>query len=113
MVQLVAAPDLAHAQTVAISGNTVFAGLKVATLTPAIAQDVGLAFNAKGVMITDVADNSRAAVTGFRKGDIIKTLNGVDVTDANSLQTMTQSGQQGWQIVLQRGDRVIRSYVGG
>ncbi len=49
-------------------------GLRVQTLTPALAQELGYA-EATGVVITEVADDSDAAAKGLQPGDVITEVN--------------------------------------
>jgi serine protease Do len=50
---------------------------------------------------------------GLQTGDIILNLNGRDITDAESFRQVAEARPEAWQIVLQRGGRVFRSYVNG
>jgi serine protease Do len=46
-------------------------GLSLSTITPAIAEELGLDNDVEGVMITDVDSASAAAENGLREGDVI------------------------------------------
>lgn len=111
-VRLEAAPG-AGVAPVAISGNTRFAGTKVSELTPALSQDMGLAFDAKGVVVTDIAPGSPADQMGLEKGDIITSLNGIDIKDVGTFKKLASTRPRGWQIVIQRNGQMIRSYIDG
>ncbi|HEY8596035.1 MAG TPA: DegQ family serine endoprotease [Devosiaceae bacterium] len=102
-----------QSRSVTISGNTRFEGAKAAELTPALAQDLGLDFNAKGVAIIDVAPGSAADQLGLRKGDIILNLNGQAIRDVDTFKSIASTRPRGWQITLQRNNQVIRSFVSG
>ncbi|HEV7276417.1 MAG TPA: Do family serine endopeptidase [Devosiaceae bacterium] len=110
-VELQAAPG--SGELVEVSGNTRFRGVTVATLTPAIAQELGLPYSAEGVVVRSVAPGSPADVMGLQTGDIILNLNGRDTTDAETFRALVEARPQAWQIVLQRGGRVFRSVVSG
>jgi serine protease Do len=109
-VALQAAPG---GDLVEITGNTRFRGVAVATMTPAIAQELRLPYSAKGVVVRSVAEGSPAHIMGLQTGDIILNLNGRDITDAESFRQVAEARPEAWQIVLQRGGRVFRSYVSG
>ena len=96
-----------------VSGNTRFAGVTVETMNPAIAQELGLPFNAQGVVVRAVEAGSPAQRMGIETGDVIVSLNGQNMTDARTFQQVTNARPDGWQIVLQRGGRVFRSVVSG
>ncbi|MDH5558253.1 MAG: PDZ domain-containing protein, partial [Alphaproteobacteria bacterium] len=46
-------------------------GLSLSTITPKIAESLGLAKDIEGVLITDVKSTSAAATNGLREGDVI------------------------------------------
>ncbi|QMV04095.1 Do family serine endopeptidase [Devosia sp. D6-9] len=100
-------------QAIEINGNTRFSGTTVETLSPAVAQELGLDFNAKGVVVTAIASGSPADQMGLQKGDIIISLNGTEMTDAETFKNTASSRANTWQIVLQRGGQVFRSFVSG
>ena len=100
-------------ETITIEGNTRFAGASVETLTPAGAQDLGLPFDARGVLVRDVAAGSPADGMGLRPGDVIFGLNGRDIEDAAAFRELARGRPNAWQIVLQRDGRTIRSVVSG
>jgi serine protease Do len=100
-------------QTATISGNTRFAGTTVSALTPPVAQDLNLPFDSKGIVVTDVEQGSPADDMGLRKGDIVVSINGRQLTDVGTFKSMVSTRTDGWQIVLQRGGQTIQSYVSG
>lgn len=110
---LEAAPGANGEDAVQITGNTRFAGTVVETITPAVAQDLGLDFSAMGVVVRSVADGSPAQQMGLRAGDIILNLNGQDMTDAESFKSLASQRPDAWKIVLQRGNQILRSFVSG
>ncbi|HVY50193.1 MAG TPA: Do family serine endopeptidase [Devosia sp.] len=112
-VAVAPAPAPGANDTATISGNTRFAGTTVSTLTPPVAQDLGLPFDSKGLVVTQVAQGSPADDMGLRKGDIILSINGQDMQDAASFKSMVSRRTSGWQIVLQRNGQVIQSFISG
>ena len=101
------------APLVGIGGNTRFAGVTVETVNPAIAQELGLPFNAQGVVVRSVEQGSPADRMGLESGDVILNLNGRDMTDARTFRDTANARPDGWQIMLQRGGRTFRSFVSG
>lgn len=99
--------------TASLDGNTRFAGVTVETVNPAIAQELGLPFNARGVVVRSVEQGSPAQRMGLETGDVILNLNGRDMTDAKAFRDIADARPDGWQIVLQRGGRTFRSFVSG
>ena len=96
-----------------VEGNTRFAGTTVRSITPPLAQELGLPFDAQGVVVAEVAPNSPADRMGLQVGDIILNLNGEDTVDAQRFRAIASARPQAWQIELRRGQRVFRSVVAG
>jgi Do/DeqQ family serine protease len=112
-LKLEPAPGAADSDSTTISGNTRFSGTTAATLTPALAQQYGLPFTAKGVVVTAIDNDSPAAQMGLMPGDVVLNLNGTDIKDAATFQRIASSDAQGWQISLQRQGQLIRTYIDG
>jgi serine protease Do len=78
-VYTVVAGDLAKAQVpehqLLIKDNKFLEGATVADLTPAGRETLNLKPEIQGVAVIEVSDNSAAAKTGLRPGDIILTIN--------------------------------------
>jgi Do/DeqQ family serine protease len=110
---LEAAPGSSAEQTAEITGDTSFSGTTASTLSPSVAQDLGLPFNAKGVVVTDVTSGSPADQMGLKAGDIVLSLNGSNITDVGTFKKIASQNANGWQIVIQREGQIIRSYIGG
>lgn len=56
---------------------------------------------------------SSAARMGLEEGDVIVALNGIEIRDIESFESVASQRPRAWQIILQRGGRVIRSVVSG
>jgi len=110
-VTLSAAPDAG--KPVTVSGNTRFAGTTAETVTPAVAQELGLPFDTHGVVVRSVEPGSPADDMGLRAGDLILSLNGKDTGDADTFAKTANSRPGSWKVVLQRGGRIIRAEVSG
>jgi Do/DeqQ family serine protease len=100
-------------EPVTISGNTRFAGATVATVTAALAQELGLPFDTRGVLVREIQRNSPADDLGIRTGDLIVSLNGQNLVDAESFASIANARPDRWRVVLQRGGRVLRAEVSG
>ncbi|MET3925117.1 Do family serine endopeptidase [Devosia sp. 2618] len=108
-----AAPVPADDAIATISGNSAFAGTSVRQIDPALAEAKGLSYDAKGVIVTDVAQGSPAAQMGLRVDDVIMSLNNTAMDTAKVFSATASTRTRTWQVVLQRGGQVIRSIVGG
>ena len=66
-----------------------------------MADELGMAASATGVVITDV--KAGPGQQFFGKGDIIKQVNGVAIDSVGTLQRVLQQTSRGWTVALQRG----------
>ena len=93
-----------------INGNSRFAGTSVRQITPDLAEEMGLPYDAKGVMVTEVEPGSPADQMGLAVDDIILSLNDVPMDTAQGLQGYgLQSRAAPGSIVLQRDGRRSRA----
>jgi serine protease Do len=110
-ITLAAPPEAG--KSVTVSGNTRFSGTTVETVTPAVAQELGLPFETRGVLVRAVESGSPADDMGLRAGDLILNLNGKDTVDADSFKSIANARPQSWRVTLQRGGRTMRAEVSG
>ncbi|MBU1175553.1 MAG: PDZ domain-containing protein, partial [Alphaproteobacteria bacterium] len=96
-----------------ITANTVFSGITAAELIPALAEELGLPYDATGVVVVAVAENSRAGAVGFRAGDIILGLNGSEIHSKDDFARLAAGNSRNWQIVFQRDGNVNKAYLSG
>ncbi|MFA6133794.1 MAG: Do family serine endopeptidase [Phycisphaerae bacterium] len=77
-------------------------GLKVATLTPEIAKQLGYGETVKGVAITDVEEASDAEEQGLRPGMVIVKVNGKDVATAEEFAAIgsAESARKGVRLMV-------------
>lgn len=86
-----------------VSASTVERPMLVPCGTP-----FGIKLRTDGVMAVSVKEHSPAAVSGIRQGDIIKSVNGVEVTSNSALSTAVQLDPEQCEIILKRGDREMQ-----
>ena len=98
---------------VVIEGRTRFAGATAATLSPALIDEFDLPEDVRGVLITRVEVGSLADNLGLRPGDIIINVNGEDLADAATFRDIVMRGANRWNLILMRGNTVMRSSVPG
>lgn len=109
-VDLIAMPDDVAGSAEVISGNSPLAGAEVSNLTIVNARRFNQPQNAKGVVISNVDDNSRAA-TVFAKGDVIRAVNGQLTNTVGDLKKVLNAGQpQIWRFEFERNGVLIRQF---
>lgn len=102
-VRLIAAPETTERSVTNITGQTPMAGLVVANLSPAVADEVGLPADSMGVVAMDV--QAGPAQQFFRKGDIILEVNGQAIDNIETLRGALQQATRRWQIAFMRNGR--------
>ena len=92
-----------------ISGRNPFEGATVATLSPAVADEIGVdpfAGKGGGVVVTRVAQGF-AQQAGLKPGDMIREVNGRAIGSINDLNAALGGGGKIWRVTIQRGGRII------
>jgi serine protease Do len=72
-------------------------GLTVETLSPQLAEYFG---TKEGVLVKSVQDNSAASKIGIRAGDVITSINGSTIDDADELRRLLQSLHDGAEVTV-------------
>ena len=113
-LRLVSAPETPAREPVTIKNSSPFAGLTIVNLSPAVAEEMSLGRSRNGVVVTDVDDSSNAAVTGFKKGDVILSVNNQRVASTKELSRMTGGGDHMyWRLTMERAGRTLETAIGG
>ena len=75
-------------------------GVSVQTLTPDLAQQLGIRQDTKGVVVTDVDEASNAAAAGLQRGDVIEQVNHHPVTSASEFERLVRANSSGGTLLL-------------
>ena len=100
-IKLVSAPESPPAQKTVLSGAEPLAGATVANLSPALADQLQLNSDWKGVVILQVRRGSTAHRFGLAPGDIVAAVNGQPVATVDELQAAL-AGAERWEITFRR-----------
>ncbi len=92
---------------VEIRNRSPFLGATVANLSPALADEMQLDPQSEGVVITSIADGSTAQSIGFRKGDIVISVNNQKIAKSADLDRATGTGGHQWRVTIVRGGQQI------
>ncbi len=90
-----------------------FMGMKVANISPALAEELRLDASAEGVVVLDVANGSLAQNLGFQKGDVIAAVNNEKIARTRDLERVAKESTRRWAITLVRGGQTISVQFGG
>jgi Do/DeqQ family serine protease len=111
-VALETAPETPRDEIV-IQARSPFMGLKVANISPALADEMRLEASAAGVAVLDVANGSLAQNLGFQKGDVIAQVNDAKIERTRDLDRIAKTSSRLWRITIVRGGQSISVTFGG
>ncbi len=111
-VPLQVAPDTGRDEIV-ITARSPFQGAKVANISPALADELHLDSSVEGVVVTALADDGMAANVGFKKGDIILSVNNKKIGKTADLEQAVTESRRLWRITLVRNGQQIQVTLGG
>jgi Do/DeqQ family serine protease len=110
-LKLEQAPETQPKDERLIDGRNPFAGALVANLSPRLAQSLQMATELKGVVIEEITRGSPAARLGFEPHDIIINVNGENITNTATLQTVVEADASFWRVEIERDGQRIRQFI--
>jgi S1-C subfamily serine protease len=110
-ISLETAPETPRDEIV-IQSRSPFMGVKVANVSPALAEELRLDPNTEGVVILDIAQGSIAQNLGFQRGDVIASVNEEKIARTRDLDRVSKDGRR-WAITVIRGGQQISVRFGG
>jgi serine protease Do len=105
-------PENPPRETATIGGRNPLTGARVLNISPAAATELQMDVMAKGVAIISVNPNGIAANYGFQPGDIVRSINGVNINRVGELVRSLNNANQ-WDMVIERGGRKLTLSVQG
>lgn len=102
-VSLIAAPDVPSRDETVLSAQSILPDLRVARVNPAVISDLNLPLEAAGVVVVEAA--RYGARVGLRKGDVLVSVNGVEINHPSELKTLFGGQVRRFEVVIQRGAR--------
>ena len=112
-VKLEPAPEVPARDPIKIAGSSPFAGATVVNLSPAVAEELSIETPKEGVVISDIANGSQAAVVNLHKGDVIISVNDTKIATTRDLEKATRGKRYYWKISIARGKQLITTVLGG
>ncbi|MCB2137501.1 MAG: PDZ domain-containing protein, partial [Rhodobacteraceae bacterium] len=111
-IVLTPAPGGSSAAMLTIAGGGLFQGLTIAPIDPALIAELRLPLTVEGVVVTGVSGKSRAS--RLQPGDIVLSLNGVDIATPEDFRAVAENPTRRWQIEFMRdGKRALIRLSGG
>lgn len=113
-VKMEAAPETTSRDLHKLTGHNLLSGATIANISPALTDELNIKGVDKGVIVTEV-ENGNAAALGVQKGDVLKQINGTEISSAKQAEKLlTQKNIRKWQLTVQRGGQVLNIiYSGG
>jgi Do/DeqQ family serine protease len=111
-VALETAPETPRDELV-IRTRSPLLGAKVANLSPALAEELRIDPSIEGVVVIDVPAGSRAAASGFQRGDILLNLNNEQIGKTRDLDRILQGSIRVWRFLLVRDRQQIQAMFSG
>jgi Do/DeqQ family serine protease len=111
-VALQTAPDTPH-EELTIASPSPFQGARVSNLSPALADNLRLDPAVQGVVIVDVAGGSPAQGLGFRRGDVVLSVNNAKIAKTRDLERVTGQQSRRWSIIIKRGGQQMTMELRG
>jgi Do/DeqQ family serine protease len=111
-IALETAPDTGRNEIV-IKSRSPFQGAKVSNISPAVADELRLDSNIEGVVIIELGDDAPAQSVGFKKGDVILSVNSQKIAKTADLDRITREPSRFWRITVLRDGQQISVTLGG
>ncbi len=108
---LVAPPEDPPRDETVLNGNQPLAGARIANLSPALVEELGLKGQPRGVIVLGVKRRSQAARIGLRPGDVLSEINGVEIHLVRDVTRLVSRRADSWRIAIRRGDRILQVEV--
>ncbi len=114
-VDLRAAPEIPPRDSVRISGDNPLHGVRVANLSPALADELSMDQDLSGIVIIDIPGRSFARRAGIKPKDILRGVNGRATKDTASLKRILRNleGSSRWRLIVERGGETFTLSLGG
>jgi Do/DeqQ family serine protease len=112
-VALAAAPETVPRDELTLGDGSPFSGATVANLSPAVADEIAYNDEPRGAVIIGVASGSPAQRVGFRRGDRVLEVNGVEIATTKTLLSVTAEQTGRWVVRIQRDGKVIERQFRG
>ena len=107
-VGLVAPPDVPAANRTWAPSTSPLRGARVASLSPALAEELGLDSGLSGVVVLEAGDGSGASRMGINTGDIIRTIDDREVRAVDDVLAFHVAPFKSWSMTLTRAGQVVR-----
>ena len=106
-VDLVAPPDMPAANRTWAPSVSPLRGARIASLSPAMAEEIGLDSGLSGVVVLEAGVGSGASRLGVNAGDIIRDINNHEVRTVDDVVAFQKTAFKPWNITLTRAGQEV------
>lgn len=96
---------------VRLTGQNPFAGALVAKIEPRIAEELRIRSNVSGVIVLEVERGSPASRYGIRPRDIVVSINGERIREAEDIVAIIEDDPLFWRLEINRNGRRLRQMI--
>jgi serine protease Do len=107
-VTLRAPPDFPPRNDMWLPGLSPLRGAKAASLSPALAEEIGVDSGISGVVLLEVSNGSAAERFGLRAGDIIRAIDDRPISTVEELAAFRKTAFKPWAIRFNRAGEEVR-----
>ena len=104
-VGLISAPDVPERKITKFDERSFFPDLVVSSINPAVEAELNLPWGSTGLVV--VESGRTAASIGIRRGDLLLSANGQDLTRAKDIDVILSSGGRRGMLLVQRGAQKV------
>ena len=113
-IKLERAPESVPVNETHISGENPLNGANVANISPRLLNRMNVRYRGDdGVILTEIDRGSTAMRIGFRRGDVLVKINGVDIRTVADVTDAIAQGGRTWSFEINRNGRLIRQFFRG
>ena len=110
--KLIPPPEDPPRNVTALQGRHPLSGASIANLSPALVEEIGFDGDTKGVIILQVRRGTSAQRLGFRRGDIILSIEGHEMKRVRDVEQIVGEPYDGWRVQLRRKGRILNMEIG-
>ena len=106
-MRVAAPPEKPSRQETLLTGHHPFAGAKIANLSPALADELGLDMMEEGVIILGLKRGDTASRLGFQPGDILVSINDKPLPSVSKVRQALMKNSNNWKVSIRRNGKTL------
>ncbi len=110
-MRLIAPPEVPPRNVTLLEGRHPLHGARIANLSPALVEELGLQGQPRGVIVLAVARRSPAAQLGLQPGDILVQINERRIRLVRDVTATVAARAEAWEIAIERDNRILKVRV--